>query len=84
MTVYLDADCVFNALGTIKFIEIEDWKQPESKKYYARFYHGSTNGTLCFEVSVENGTHKISALYIKNLERQYEVDLSAIVNRCAV
>ncbi|MDR1363564.1 MAG: hypothetical protein LBJ35_05895 [Spirochaetaceae bacterium] len=84
MTVYLDADCALDALIKAGFIKPENWKRSNSKKYNAGFYHGSTNGTLCFQVSVEGDIHKISGLYIKNLERQYHVNLSPIVNNCAI
>ena len=84
MIVYLDADCVLKALIDTDFIKPEDWKQENSKNYTAIFYHGRTNGTLCFAVTVENYVHRISALYIKNLEKQYRIDLSAIVDRCTI
>jgi hypothetical protein len=84
MTIYLDADCVLDALVRAQFIKPEKWKRAGSKKYIARFYHASTNGTLCFEIYAEGDVHKLSAIYIKNLEKRYDVDLSLIVNRCAL
>jgi hypothetical protein len=84
MTVYLDADCVLEALIRTNFIKSENWKRENSKIYTAKFYHGSTNGTLCFQIYADNNGRRMSALYIKNLERLYRVDLSGIVSRCAV
>jgi hypothetical protein len=84
MTVYLDADCVLPALIETNFITSENWKQVDSKHYTATFYHSKTNGTLCFTVIVENRVHKISSVYIKNLEKRYRVDLSVIVDRCTI
>jgi hypothetical protein len=84
MIIYLEAECALNALIGIKFIKPENWKRMNVKNYTARFYHGATNGTLCFDVVVDNSVHKISALYIKNLERQYATDLSGIINKCTV
>jgi hypothetical protein len=84
MTVYLDADCALGALVSTGFMKKENWKRRDLKQYTARFYHGTTNGTLCFEVYAEGDIHKISALYIKNLERLYGVKLSLIVDKCAV
>jgi hypothetical protein len=84
MTVYLDADCALTALIGANFLEPKEWKQENSKNYTAIFYHGKTNGTLCFSVTVENRVHRISALYMKNLERQYRIDLSIIVDKCTI
>jgi hypothetical protein len=84
MIIYLDAECALNALVGIGFIKQENWKRMNAENYTARFYHGSTNGTLCFDISVDSNVHKISALYIKNLERQYSRDLSVIVNKCTI
>ncbi|MDR0637924.1 MAG: hypothetical protein LBG27_03310 [Spirochaetaceae bacterium] len=84
MIVYLDADCALDALIRARFINSKDWKQKNSKKYTVTFNHCKTKGLICFEVSVEGYVHRISALYIKNLERQYDVKLSVIVNRCVI
>jgi len=39
---------------------------------------------LCFEVTVFNNIHKVSAMYIHNLERIHRIDLSAIINACVI
>ena len=87
MIVFLDADCVINRLIAIGFIEPDEfWKRqnPVTKKYYAIFNHIPTKGKLCFEVHIENGIHKVSASYIKNLERIHSRDLSIIVDTCVI
>jgi hypothetical protein len=84
MTIYLDADCAIDALIRAKFIKPENWKRPDSEKYNVTFYHAKTNGTLCFHVCVDGSVHKISNLYIKNLEKQYNINLSPIINQCAI
>jgi len=83
MSAFLDAECVFNALAGIHFIEMMEWKRPKATKYTAVFYHGSTKGTLCFEIHVTGGKYRVSALYLHNLERLYGVSLAGIVSRCA-
>jgi hypothetical protein len=82
MTIYLDADCVLDALVKANFIKNENWKQENSNIYNVKFYHVSTNGTLCFQIYADNNVHRISALYIKNLEKLYGVDLSVISSKC--
>ena len=86
MTVFLDADCVINRLLAIHFIVPNEWKRrhPATKMYHAVFNHIPTRGKLCFEVHIENGVHKVSALYIQNLERIHNVDLSAISTACVI
>ncbi|MDR1231342.1 MAG: hypothetical protein LBK61_08070 [Spirochaetaceae bacterium] len=84
MIVYLDADCVLNALVEAQIIKPENWKRTNAKKYIVRFYHALTNGTLCFEIYTDGGSHRMSALYIKNLERLYGIDSSAIATQCAI
>jgi len=86
MIIYLDADCVINRLIQINFIVPKNWKKqiPSTTKYYAIFEHIPTKGKLCFEVTVSNNIHKVSAMYIHNLERIHQVDLSAIINACVI
>jgi hypothetical protein len=86
MTVFLDADCVISKLLTINFISPNEWKRlhPATKLYHAIFDHIPAKGKLCFEVHIENGVHKVSALYIKNLERIHNVNLSAIITACVI
>jgi hypothetical protein len=83
VTVFLDADCVFSALAQEGFIKAQPWKMPKASQYSAKFFHGFTNGTLCFMIDVHDGIHKVSVSYIKNLERLYGVNLSSIVSICA-
>jgi len=83
--VFLDADCVINGLIGIGFIKPGDpWKSRGVGPYSARFYHASTGGTLCFEVHIDNGLHKVSASYVRNLQRVYQQNLSAIINTCKI
>jgi len=86
MIVYLDADCVISRLIQLNFIAPKSWKREVSPttKYYAIFDHIPTNGKLCFEVNVFNNIHKVSAMYIHNLERIHQIDLSAIINACVI
>jgi hypothetical protein len=84
VTIYLDADSVINALIRVDFIKNQIWKSPKATKYTARFFHGTTNGTLYFEIHVEGGIHKLSATYIDNLARLYGRNLSAIVANCVI
>jgi phosphoribosylaminoimidazole carboxylase (NCAIR synthetase) len=87
MTIFLDADCVITRLIGIQFIApVRSWKRehPATKMYHALFDHLPTKGKLCFEVHVENGRHKVSALYVNNLERIHNLDLSAIVTACTM
>jgi hypothetical protein len=84
MTVYLDADCALDALISDNFMKPENWKRLHSEKYIARFWHGLTNGTLSFEVSVKDNIHRISSIYIENLERLYNVKLSHIFDKCSI
>ncbi|MDR0685265.1 MAG: hypothetical protein LBF83_09070 [Spirochaetaceae bacterium] len=65
-------------------VKPENWKKENSKRYTATFYHSGTNGTLCFAVTVENYVHRISLLYIKNLEKLYHLNLTDIVDRCSI
>jgi hypothetical protein len=84
MTVYLDADCALKALVDINIIKPEDWKRENSENYTAVFYNARTRGTYSFAISVENHIHRVSAIYIKNIEKQYRIDLATIVNRCLI
>ena len=86
MIVFLDADCVINRLILLNFIAPKNWKRnvPSTTKYYAIFEHIPTKGTICFEVQVFNDVHKVSAMYVHNLERIHGVDLSAIIDACII
>ena len=86
MIIFLDADCVITRLIQIGFIAPSSWKRlvSETTKYYAIFDHLPTKGKLCFEVHVNNNVHKVSAMYIKNLERIHQVNLEAIIIACTV
>jgi hypothetical protein len=86
MIVYLEADCVIPRLIQLNFIAPKNWKKnvPSTTKYYAIFEHIPTKGKLCFEVEVFGDVHRVSAMYIHNLERIHDVDLSAIIDACVI
>jgi hypothetical protein len=86
MIVFLEAECVITRLIEINFITPKIWKRQmlETTKYYAIFDHIPTGGKLCFEIHIDNGVHKLSAMYIHNLERIHQINLQAIINACII
>ena len=86
MIIFLDADCVIARLIQINFISPKLWKKQAlgTTKYYAVFDHIPTKGKLCFEVYVDNGIHKVSAMYVQNLERIHQINLQAIITACVI
>ncbi len=89
MSLYLDADCVFDFLLKNKIFIQKEWKNThfETSKYNVSFDY--KNGSLkicCFEITVENKKHCILNKSIKTLAIKYGFyeKIKTIFSDCAI
>ena len=81
---FLLADCVIDYLVRIGFIYAAEWKHKTKELYYpVRFIMADTVGSiLVFEITVENGRHRIPKSRVRLIERRFSKDLSEIFTSC--
>ena len=83
---FLLADCVIEYLVKTGFIHTSNWKHTTKELYYpVRFFIADKIASvIVFQVTVENGTHRIPKSSLRLIEKRFSKDLTEIFTSCPV
>ncbi|MCL1834362.1 MAG: hypothetical protein FWG49_07670 [Leptospirales bacterium] len=82
---FLLADCVIDNLVEIGFIKKSDWKDNTREFCYnVTFFLAYKQTTVVFEITVEDGIHKVTETRLRTLECRHNKNFSNIFSECVI
>jgi hypothetical protein len=84
MDVFLDAECVFNALAGRGIIAAEEWKSrhPETAKFTAHFPLEKSSGLVSFEVHKKDERYFITKRSLEIIAYVHKLDVDDLYQEC--
>jgi hypothetical protein len=84
MDVFLDAECVFNALAGREIIVLRDWKSrhPETTKFTAHFSLKNSQGIVSFEVRKKDERYFITTRSLEIIAYVHRLDVNDLCSKC--
>jgi hypothetical protein len=84
MDVFLDAECVFNALITRDIITAQDWKNkhPETSQFTAHFSLTKSHGIISFEVRKKENRYFITTRSLEIVAYIQKLDIGDLYIDC--
>jgi hypothetical protein len=84
MDVFLDAECVFNALVKRGIIISQDWKNrhPETSRFTAHFSLTKSHGIISFEVRKKDSRYFITARSLEIIAHIKKLNIDDLYVKC--
>jgi len=83
---FLLAECVFQILSEMGFINYKEWKHETRELYYTAsfFLNKQRTSTISFEVTVSDGNHRITKSIIRVLEKRFNKNFDDVFSKCVI